>query len=59
MLGDMAVGIEMSRLAWMRAVWETVQGQRNTCYVPLAKAEAADIANKCATDAVQVSQMLL
>jgi acyl-CoA dehydrogenase len=59
MLADMAIGIETSRLAWMRAAWEADQGRRNTYYSAIAKAQAADIANKCATDAVQVRHLLL
>lgn len=57
MLADMAIGIETSRLAWMRAAWETDQGRRNTYYASIAKAQAGDVANKCATDAVQVKQL--
>lgn len=57
MLADMAIGIETSRLAWMRAAWETDQGRRNTYYASIAKAHAGDVANKCATDAVQVKQL--
>jgi len=48
------MNIELSRLAWMRAAWETDQGRRNTYYASIAKAMAADVANKCATDTVQV-----
>lgn len=54
MLADMAIGIETSRLAWMKSAWEVDQGRKNTYYASIAKAFAADIANKCATDAVQV-----
>lgn len=54
MLADMAIGIETSRLAWQRAAWEVDQGRRNTYYASIAKALGADVANKCATDAVQV-----
>lgn len=54
MLADMAIGIETSRLAWMRASWEVDQGRRNTYYASIAKALAGDVANKCATDAVQI-----
>ena len=49
-----AINIELSRLAWMRSAWETDQGRRNTYYASIAKAMAADVANKCASDAVQV-----
>lgn len=49
------MSIESARLVWMRASWETDQGRRNTYYASIAKAMAADVANKCATDAVQVN----
>lgn len=54
MLAEMAIGIETSRLAWMRAAWEVDQGRKNTYYASIAKALAGDVANKCATDAVQI-----
>jgi acyl-CoA dehydrogenase len=54
MLADMAIGVETARLAWMRSAWEIDQGRRNTYYASIAKAWAGDVANKCATDAVQV-----
>ncbi|KAK3932264.1 putative medium-chain specific acyl-CoA dehydrogenase, mitochondrial [Frankliniella fusca] len=56
MLADMAIGIETARLAWMRAAWEADLGtsKRVPYYASIAKAYAADIANKCATDAVQI-----
>ncbi|KAL1457218.1 hypothetical protein WDU94_001873 [Cyamophila willieti] len=54
MLADMAIGIEASRLTWMKAAAEIDLGRRNTLYASIAKALAADVANKCATDAVQV-----
>ena len=54
MLADMAIGIESARLVTMRSAWEIDQGRRNTYYASIAKALAADVANKCATDAVQV-----
>ncbi|XP_026676749.1 probable medium-chain specific acyl-CoA dehydrogenase, mitochondrial [Diaphorina citri] len=54
MLADMAIGIEASRLTWMKAAAEVDLGRRNTLYASVAKALAADVANKCATDAVQV-----
>ena len=55
MLAEMAIGIETARLAWMRSAWEVDQGRRNTYYASIAKALAGDVANKCATDAVQVT----
>lgn len=54
MLADMAIGVEVSRLAWMRAAFESDQGRRNSYYASIAKALASDVANKCATDAVQI-----
>ncbi|EGD79693.1 medium-chain specific acyl-CoA dehydrogenase [Salpingoeca rosetta] len=54
MLADMAIGVETARLITRRAAWEVDQGRRNTYYASIAKAYAADVANKCATDAVEV-----
>ncbi|XP_071947068.1 medium-chain specific acyl-CoA dehydrogenase, mitochondrial-like [Antedon mediterranea] len=53
-LADMAIGIEASRLLTYRSSWMIDQGQRNTYFASIAKAYAADVANKAATDAVQV-----
>ena len=58
MLADMAIGIEASRLLVYRGAWEADQGRRNTYYASLAKALAADVANKSAADAVQVGGQL-
>lgn len=54
MLADMAIGVETSRLAWMKSAWEVDNGKRNTYMASIAKCLAADVANKCATDAVQI-----
>ena len=54
MLADMAIGIETSRLATQKAAWEVDAGHRNTYSASIAKAIAADVANKCASDCVQV-----
>lgn len=54
MLADMAIGVESARLITRRAAWEVDQGRRNTYLASISKALAADVANKCATDAVQV-----
>jgi len=54
LLADMGIGVETARLAWMKSAWEVDQGRRNTYHASIAKAYAADVANKCATDAVQV-----
>ncbi|XP_050413146.1 medium-chain specific acyl-CoA dehydrogenase, mitochondrial isoform X2 [Patella vulgata] len=54
MLADMAMGVEASRLLTHRASWEIDLGRRNTYYASMAKGMAGDVANKCATDAVQI-----
>ncbi|KAK4337393.1 hypothetical protein RND71_043340 [Anisodus tanguticus] len=54
MLADMAISIETARLAYLKAAWEFDQGKKNTYYSSIAKCFAADAANKCATDAVQI-----
>ncbi|XP_014286889.1 medium-chain specific acyl-CoA dehydrogenase, mitochondrial [Halyomorpha halys] len=53
-LADMAIGVNTARLSWQRSAWEVDQGRRNTFEASIAKAYAADVANKCATDAVQI-----
>ncbi|XP_065200895.1 medium-chain specific acyl-CoA dehydrogenase, mitochondrial-like [Planococcus citri] len=53
-LADMAIGIESARLAYYKAAFEVDKGGRNSYYASIAKALASDVANKCATDAVQV-----
>ncbi|XP_067662803.1 medium-chain specific acyl-CoA dehydrogenase, mitochondrial-like [Haliotis asinina] len=53
-LAEMAIGVESSRLAMYRSAWEIDQGRRNTYFASIAKALAGDVANKCATDAVQI-----
>jgi len=54
MLADMAISIETARLAYLRASWEFDQNRKNTYWSSIAKSYAADAANKCATDAVQI-----
>ncbi|XP_054720539.1 medium-chain specific acyl-CoA dehydrogenase, mitochondrial-like [Uloborus diversus] len=54
LLAEMAIGIEVSRMAWMKAAWQTDNGERNTYFASIAKALAGDVANKCAADAVQI-----
>lgn len=54
MLADMAIGVETSRLAWMQSAWQIDRGVKNTYAASIAKCLAADVANKCATDAVQI-----
>jgi len=54
MIAEMAMGVELSRLMVLRSAWEIDQGRRNTYLASIAKAYAADVANKAATDCVQV-----
>uniref|UniRef100_A0A182FH31 Medium-chain specific acyl-CoA dehydrogenase, mitochondrial n=1 Tax=Anopheles albimanus TaxID=7167 RepID=A0A182FH31_ANOAL len=54
MLADMAIGVETARLITMKSAYEVDQGRRNSYYASIAKCYASDIANKVASDAVQV-----
>jgi len=54
MLADMAVGIESSRLLVRQSAALVDSGKRNTLFASMAKRLAADVANQCATDAVQI-----
>ena len=54
MLADMAIGIESARLCYMKSGWQADQGIRNTYLASIAKCLAGDVANKAATDAVQI-----
>jgi len=54
MLADMAIGIESSRLSYTKAAWQADNKIRNTYMASIAKCLAGDVANKAATDAVQV-----
>ena len=50
----MAIGIESSRLCYQKSAWQLDRGQRNTYLASIGKALASDVANKCASDAVQI-----
>ena len=54
LLADMAIGIETARAIMQRATFELDTGGRSSYYSAIAKAYSSDVANKCATDAVQV-----
>ncbi|XP_077986325.1 medium-chain specific acyl-CoA dehydrogenase, mitochondrial-like isoform X2 [Glandiceps talaboti] len=54
MLAEMAMGIEASRLLVYRSADQTDKGERSTYFSSIAKAFAADVANKAAADAVQI-----
>jgi acyl-CoA dehydrogenase len=54
MIADMAMEIEAARQLVYKAAWMLDSGQRNTKFAAYAKAFAADVANKSATNAVQV-----
>lgn len=55
LLADMSIGVETARLAMQRSAWASDnKDPRSTIYASIAKCYAGDVANKCATDAVQV-----
>ncbi|MBN1337508.1 MAG: acyl-CoA dehydrogenase family protein [Deltaproteobacteria bacterium] len=54
LIADMAKDIDAARLLVWRAAWLADQGRRNTREASVAKAFAADVAMRVATDAVQV-----
>ncbi len=54
MIADMAMNIEAGRMLVWKSAWKTDRGQSNTFEAASAKAFAADMAMKVATDAVQV-----
>lgn len=55
MLADMAIGVELSRLAWMKAAWAVDNNRPDkSILASIAKCYASDIANKIASDSVQV-----
>jgi len=54
LIADMATGIEASRLLVHKAGFEVDNGRKNTLFASMAKALAADVANKAASDAVQI-----
>jgi acyl-CoA dehydrogenase len=54
MISEMAMSIEAARLLVWKAASEIDAGRRNTKFAAFAKAFAADMAMKVATDAVQV-----
>lgn len=55
MLADMAIGVELSRLAWMRSAWAVDNNTPDkSILASIAKCYASDVANRIASDAVQV-----
>lgn len=54
MLADIVIGVETSRIAWMKAAWDFDHGIRNTYWASIAKCWASEVANKAAADAVQI-----
>merc|ERR1712012_1129422 len=54
MLADMAIGTEAARLAYIKSAWQSDNKSLNTYMASIAKCFAGDVANKTATDAVQV-----
>jgi len=54
MLADMAIGTEAARLAYIKSAWQADNKILNTYMASIAKCFAGDVANKSATDAVQI-----
>jgi acyl-CoA dehydrogenase len=54
MIAEMAMAYESVKLLVSKAAWEIDQGVKRTITSSVAKAMGADLAMKCATDAVQV-----
>lgn len=55
MLADMSIGVETARLMMQKSAWASDnKDPRSTILASIAKCYAGDVANKCATDAVQV-----
>ena len=54
MIAEMVMSYEAVRLLWLKAAWEVDHDVKRTSTSAIAKAWAADLAMKCATDAVQV-----
>jgi alkylation response protein AidB-like acyl-CoA dehydrogenase len=59
MLAEMAIDIEMSRWITLRAAYDSDKGIRTSYYASIAKAYAADMANKTASNAVQVCSFIV
>jgi acyl-CoA dehydrogenase len=53
-LAEMVIGIETSRMAYIRAAWQFDRRERNTYWASIAKCLAGDVANKTAQEAVQI-----
>ena len=54
MLADMVAGVEAARLLTYKAAYMHDAGVRNPYFASIAKLFAAEHANKCAADAVQI-----
>lgn len=54
MLADMAMGVELSRLSYMRCAWEADRGNLSPYHSSIAKYYTSEMANKIASDAVQI-----
>lgn len=54
MLADMAIGVEAARNLVWKSSWLRDNKKSNTYYASMAKAYAAEVANKNAADAVQI-----
>ncbi|KAL7647652.1 UNVERIFIED_CONTAM: hypothetical protein RMT77_001252 [Armadillidium vulgare] len=53
-IAEMAMDVELGRMAAYRGAWETDNGRKNTYFASIAKAFAGDAAVRSASNAVQV-----
>lgn len=54
LLADMAISIETARLAYYMSAYEVDEGRKNSYYASIAKAYSSEVANRIASDAVQI-----
>ena len=59
MLADMAIGIEASRLAYIKSAWQADNNIRNTYMASIAKCMAGDVANKVAIEQMTLKANVL
>lgn len=53
-LANIVIGIETSRMAYIKSAWQFDHGIRNTYWASIAKCLAGDVANMAAQEAVQI-----
>lgn len=53
-IADMAIGVELSRLSYMRCAWEADRGNLSPYHSSISKYYSSEVTNKIASDAVQI-----